>query len=556
MAAGKKELSPVFLLGCVFVVLAAFLRPETAVVPLNDDWSYLIPTFRLAEEGVLRVTGDSPTTHILHVFVGAAWLKLFGGGIGGLKFLTFLWYFAGALLLGRLLLEEKVDPVTTRIATLTYVFNPILLILSVSFMTDIPYITLTIAALYAYLRGMREERDGWFLTGSIAAAGAYLIKQLGLFLPVAMILVLWRMDRAQWRRVCLVAAPVLLAVTGHQFWFHFLHEPTWAGTADGVYLRALRLLSEPATLVRDVSRHTVGMIFHLSLFLMPLLVGWARGFRLKPFHALFAVPAFFVVARVGKFPYLENTFYYTGIGTPTVVGTDWKTAGVFGWPWFWEAVTAAAFLGGLLLLTKIVAAVRRSGDRPAVLLLACCAAFQFGVPLLTTKYMDRYTLYGLPALIGLLSLTAVRSSFQFRRAAAALAAAAVIYVSATGDYVAWNNAKWKLARRGMELGMAPESIVGGHDWDMYWTFESKMAELKKIKPLKDIRQWEWLETLPREAIISFVPPKYWRGPPPLLEETYDTPLGSGTGVLYLYAIGARNRRSRLREKPPSGFQPT
>ncbi len=540
--ARRKLIPPLWLLVAAFILLAAILRPWEAIVPLNDDWSYLIPTLRLARDGVLRVTGDSPTTHVLHVLIGALWLKIFGGGIGGLKILMFLWHFTGAFFLLRLLREEKVSPALALLGALTYVFNPILLTLSVSFMTDIPYIALVTVSLYAYLRAMREGRDRWILYGSLAAGGAYLIKQLGLFMPVALTLVLWHTCKIKRRRLALAWAPVVFAFAAHQIWFHFLHPPIWAGTVDGVYIRAFRLMGDPAALLRDGTAHLTGLMFHCALFLLPLLAGFAadsrrlRSLRPKPLHAVFIVLGVIAVARAGKFPYLENTFYYTGIGTPTPFHTDFKAAGVFGFPGFWEGVTAVTFLGALLLLSLLPAFLREHRRHPAALLLAYTALFQLGVSLVTTKYMDRYTLYGFPALVGLLCLAASRGRFAVRAAWGVLALCAGIFVCAAADYSSWNNAKWRLGRRAVARGMvaAPEAIQGGHDWDMYWTYEKRMAELAKTKPLEDIREWEWLEEMPREAFISFAPPKLMGRGRLIFDEPYETPLRAGPAFLYLY----------------------
>ncbi|MFH2203527.1 MAG: glycosyltransferase family 39 protein [Elusimicrobiota bacterium] len=549
--AASRGLRPEWPLAAAFILLAAALRPWTADVPLNDDWSYLIPTLRLAEEHILRLTGDSPTTHVLHVLVGALWTKVWGGGIGGLKVLMLLWHFAGSLFLLRLLVEENVPESTALLGTLTYAGNPILLTLSATFMTDIPYLTLSIISLFFYLRALRGENGRWILYGSLAAAGAYLIKQLGLFLPAALTLTLWRGGRLRRGSLLLAWTPLAAAFAGHQLWYHFIHGPTWAGTADGVYLRAFRLLGDPCALLKDGSLHAAGMFLCLALFLLPLLAGLAfsrprKTRRRRPGLplALYGIAALGLVAGFGKFPYLENSIYDTGLGTPTLAGTIDKTAGIFGWPLFWEGVTAVALLGGWALLTRLRSVLTERRREPAVLLLAFAALLQLAVPLLTTRYFDRYTLYGLPALIGLLCLITQRERFSARAAWSVLALGVMIGIAGTADYIAWNQAKWRLGRSAIASGTEPAMIEGGHDWDLYWTYEKEMAKLLRSKPLQEIREWEWLETQPRAARISFTPPK--AGAAAALEEPYETPLRLGPAYLYLYR-SAQDQTTRDRK---------
>jgi hypothetical protein len=537
----KTKASPEWLALAALIILTAILRPWMADNPLNDDWSYLLPTLRLAKDGVLRLTGDSPATHILHVLAGGAWLKIFGGGIGGLKILILLWHALGTLFLVRLMREEGVADDINRLCALVYIFNPIILNLSITFMTDIPYLTLVIASLYAYLRAIRERRDHWIIVGTCAAGGAYLIKQLGLFLPLGLTYVLWRHALINRKRLTFAWIPLIAVFLIHQYWYHVLHGAVWRSATDSVYLRALRTLLNPSEFFSSGIPHLAGMIFHESLFLLPLLIGFGAAAKKKNLiknlswkHGCFAAVSFYLFWSAGTFPYIENSFYHSGIGVPTPVDTAYKSAGIFAWLGFWELLTALCFLGGLHLLTLIPELTTKLGSRPATTLLAITGGLQLLIPLLTTKYMDRYTLYGFPPLLVLLALYTGKKTFSKQAAWGAVWLSGSLFVAATIDYTAWNRAKWSLAQDAISAGIPAERIDAGFDRDLFLTFEQEMERLIEEKKFSDISEWEWLKSQPRDVFMSFASPQDIKGRSLFLEQTYKTPLSFRPAHLFLY----------------------
>src|SRR5207248_711133 len=86
-----------------------------------------------------------------------------------------------------LLLRELLDPGRALLGALLLLFNPLFVFLSYSFMTDVPFLSLALWALFCYVRALRARspRLGWLAAGSALAGGAFLIRQLGGALPLA-----------------------------------------------------------------------------------------------------------------------------------------------------------------------------------------------------------------------------------------------------------------------------------------------------------------------------------------------------------------------------------
>ncbi len=71
-----------------------------------------------------------------------------------------------------------------------YAVNPIFISLSQSFMTDVPFWSLMMVAVFLLLRGVRRGQAVSYWAGWIAVLAATLIRQLGLAIPIGLVVAL------------------------------------------------------------------------------------------------------------------------------------------------------------------------------------------------------------------------------------------------------------------------------------------------------------------------------------------------------------------------------
>jgi hypothetical protein len=538
---GRPAWRPYAALAAAYAAIAAAAPPWSMPFPLNDDWAYILPARRLAEHGILRLTDWASGTQVLHVAVGALWLKLFHGSFGTLKVLTLAWSALGASCLLALLLEEGVSEAAALAGALSVALNPIAVAGSLSFMTDVPYMALAIAAALAFSRAGRSTKDrlAWLAAGSALSGAAYLVRQVGLFLPLAAGLGL-RARRP--RELAALALPVAAAAAGHAAWFRFIHGPTWA-SENYVSRATLSHLSQLGRFLLDAGLRGTTVVELLGLSLSPLLLALAFGkARLLSgrdskasngglaFAVLFLAGALSVAASRGPMPHLENTLYSRGLGTLTLPASSFKPAGPLAWAAFWPALTVAAAALGALLLTVLPAAVDALPSGP---LLAWIGLLQIAASLVGAKFFDRYLLLALPFAAALLAGAVSRWGGSLRAGAAALALLAAFSLAGEADYAAWNRVKWKLGVAAARNGLAPSSLSGGLDWDAWWTYEDAMAKLKALKPLRSIGEWDWQKLDRKEAVLTFRPDAA-DGVVLVDSASYFSPLSMSEGRVYLY----------------------
>jgi hypothetical protein len=117
--------------------------------PVADSWIYLAAIKRL-NAGVRSLPGFTATMPLAQIVYGAAWSRLFGLGYVSLDWSVMLLGVAGGMLFYLLARRCNASPAPAALATTLIIINPCYLFLSFSFMTDVPFLTLLIAAHLAF----------------------------------------------------------------------------------------------------------------------------------------------------------------------------------------------------------------------------------------------------------------------------------------------------------------------------------------------------------------------------------------------------------------------
>lgn len=150
---------------------------------LNDDWAYIWSARLLAVKGHVVYNGWETTMLGWQLYFGALFIKLFGFSFFVLRFSTLLVSIATCVLLQRLFVRLGINPWNSAIATLTIVLSPLFLLLSYSFMSDVPGLFVLVVCIYACLRTMQAKGDRgaliWVVFAALSNAVGGTVRQLG-----------------------------------------------------------------------------------------------------------------------------------------------------------------------------------------------------------------------------------------------------------------------------------------------------------------------------------------------------------------------------------------
>ena len=512
-ATGPGAGPPVALLLVVGAYLASALVVPTGVDALvGDDWVYVRSVETLLREGRLHVLDLAVVTLVLQTFWGALFAALLGPGFGVLRFSTVVvTALAGAAVYGTCR-ELGADRGWSALGAAAYLFNPLLYVLSFSFMTDPHFAAWLAIATWGHARALRPGAPPrWLWLASLGTAAAFLVRQQGALIVPAVLLALWwsgrlRPDRAGLLtavRVCLLPA---LAMAGY-YAFLFL--------VNGVPEQQESFLRKMATAGVGGTAQLVGRLFFIALaylgFLalptvaagLPALGEAARGLSRRGWLGVAAWAAVLAVG-VARFrwpaapkppmpfwPYIPQYLGPSGLG-PTDLrgGRPWLVPGEGALAWLTLACCLASLAYGVLLLGRMTgpgrAAVGPGPTRAAAGLVLSVGAWQW-LGVLPPSFhfrtwiisVDRYLLPLLPAAV-CLGVWAVAGLPARRPGAwlATLATAAWVWLAVAGthDFLAFQGATWDMAREAVRMGVPLDKLDAGASWDGYHLYEPSIAQ--------------------------------------------------------------------------------
>ena len=214
-ATPRGHLAALLILAGVLAAMA-LLRSPFYDTPMFDDWTYVLPTVRLAQTGYLRYVAWNDACVVAQVLYGAAWLRLVGPSAANLRVLTLLVSLGAAFASFGILAELGLRWTHSLAGALVLLVSPHYIFCSYSWMTDVHALAFTQFALWAYLAGLRRGSGPLMWAGAGLAFIGILIRQTAAVVPFAALLyLLWR--RRSYRgatRWLATAAPIVLGLAG------------------------------------------------------------------------------------------------------------------------------------------------------------------------------------------------------------------------------------------------------------------------------------------------------------------------------------------------------
>jgi hypothetical protein len=206
------------------VLLCELISHPFVTMGIADDAPYILMVQKLAATGHIVYNGWAAPMLGWQLYLGAAFLKLFGYSMTTVRMSTLLVAMALAFLLQRTLVRANISERNATIGTLALVLSPLYLMLSVTFMTDIQGLFAIVLCLYGCLRALQASTSrstiAWLCFAVTANAFFGTSRQIAWLGTLVMVpSTLWLL-RAQ-RRVFIAGLAITLA--GVVFIFACLH---------------------------------------------------------------------------------------------------------------------------------------------------------------------------------------------------------------------------------------------------------------------------------------------------------------------------------------------
>ncbi len=200
------------------VLLCALISRPYAEMGISDDGAYILMARHLAATGHIAYNGWAAPMLGWQLYLGAAFIKLFGFSYTAVRMSTLLVAISTAWLLQRTLVLTGITERNATIGTLALVLSPLYFMLSVTYMNDIFGLFAVVLCLYGCLRALQASTDrstiAWLCFAALTNAVCGTSRQiawLGILVMVPSTLWLLRARRLNPDRVLLAGSAATLA---------------------------------------------------------------------------------------------------------------------------------------------------------------------------------------------------------------------------------------------------------------------------------------------------------------------------------------------------------
>jgi hypothetical protein len=437
-------------------------------VPVIDDWAYAWSVEHLLKTGQLLVSDRSSIYPVAQILWGSLFARAAGFSFGALRLSTVILAVLGCWAVYLTLRELAFDATVSLLAALTVALYPAYFALAFTFMTDVPFVSLSAIALYFYVAGARRDRPAFLWWGSVFAVLAFLVRQVGVVLPLSAFAAADRrmMSWSAVRRFWLPIGAGMLAVCG--LWVAL---PVVLGSLPVIDQRKADL--QWWTLLRpgDYARWNVELLWIVVFPFAPLLLcSLTRGRRALMIAGLAVALLVGCRLMLGSIPTPlpdGQTWALQDLGMRTVlIGGEIKPSA-----WVVRIAPPLKIAGAVLVAALLVGLSSfRRGDWRAGRVLVAAGLLHVIVINMLWAYFDRYYLVLAPTLACLAAAPLVDRRARTWPAIVVLAVWASLGISGTRAMLAANAACADITRDLEAHGVRPSEIDAGYalnGWRLY-----------------------------------------------------------------------------------------
>ena len=161
-----------------YVFALAILHPLTDA-PVVDSWLYGSAVRRFLRTGEIRFAGYTQAMPIAQVIYGVAWSRAFGANSVSLEISVVMLAVLCGVMFHALAIKSGAPRWQALAATGLLICNPCFTFLSFSFMTEIPFLTMLVAAHLAFAKAGGPREHWWLWLAAAMAVIAFMIRPFG-----------------------------------------------------------------------------------------------------------------------------------------------------------------------------------------------------------------------------------------------------------------------------------------------------------------------------------------------------------------------------------------
>lgn len=497
----------------LWAAMAAVIWP-VGEFSINDDWGFSLPVEWWVTHKDLQFTFWQHMTLITQIWAGYAWSEIFGFSQLNLRILVALCSAGTVLLTLRLSDICGLDRRWGILITLCLLSFPLYPGLSLSFMTDIPFMLLLLGTLCVLTRALQTEKSlfgPFFFAGAALLLLTLLLRQTAIAIAAGFLLA--DLIRHGFKLQATLRGMVLLAISAGVIIFFppvaalFTEFPVNYSDNVGAmkfWLAELMAL-HPTTLLRSVVVACYSLLYN-GFFALPLSLSLAFALRAHLFagrvHVVLILAlsaALFAVTYLtgGSVPQAGNVLTFEGLGPRLLAPGLLQPAS---YPAAWLILSALSALSAALIIYLFASqligllktrfqSLNRSELSLHALLLSTAVILMLPFAMRFGPWFDRYMICSAPLVLmsaAMLIAPRVHALPQISRTVYGFAAVGIVAsVILTHDYFQWARTRTALVEGFVaQTGIAPEDMDGGFEYNNVLQLHQNRSDAAHIKAIR------------------------------------------------------------------------
>jgi hypothetical protein len=182
----------------LFLVAVAIINPFREM-PYDDDWAFSETAKHFLETGQYRLNEWLAPNMPFQTVWGALFCLPFGYSFSALRISTIVLGVVGLIAFRALAVEHGLSRVAANLLTFCLASSPLMFKLTLTYLSDVPFVALTLVAVLFYTRALRSDRWLDWMAASAAASATIFVRQFGMAILGGLALV-WFLDRRRFER--------------------------------------------------------------------------------------------------------------------------------------------------------------------------------------------------------------------------------------------------------------------------------------------------------------------------------------------------------------------
>jgi hypothetical protein len=297
----KNNYSIVSTLG-IFILSIVLIAPWGNYA-VNDDWQFLTHVRYFSEDN-FKKNPLIDASFILQGFIGMYWGELFGISFTSLRVLTIIFTIFFLFGIYKILNYHKINQKIILLAFFCILIEPFVLTSSLSFMTEIYFLTFMIWSLYFFIRFLDKKKFGHsFILAVLIGSLSILIRQFGVVLLIGYLITIFWVLKFNKKSIFLALVTFFFFLSTI---FYNLNFPQYSGVYDSKEEKLLNLFANYNDLGEKLVMY-LKFVPYVIFFLSPILIIFIKK-KYSKYIFFLSIPLAYLIFSIDIFD-LRNVFH-------------------------------------------------------------------------------------------------------------------------------------------------------------------------------------------------------------------------------------------------------